>query len=245
MRRKKIRYRESVLIGIALAGIGAAIYLFHPSHHHNMFRVSTPICDFCKEAAAPIDSSGTLDDLNDIQLEHAQIGGLKETFDTDEDFLKAVDKLVNDNVLIKLEDCRFFKIDELKHSQPYLIPEAVNLLRDIGVEFQKRLNKNGLKEYRFLVTSLLRTDESQHQLGRHNRNATTNSAHCYGTTFDISYNKFLDGDSISYSPKAFHLFTETLISMRQQCRFLIKKEHKQSCFHITVVVCKESLKNRQ
>jgi hypothetical protein len=206
-----------------------------------MFRVSTCKCDFCKDAAAPIDSTGTLDDLNDIQLQHAQIGGLKETFDTDSDFMKAVDELVRKNILIKVEECRFFKVDDLKHSQPYLIPEAVNLLRDMGLEFQKRLKEKGLKSYRFLITSMLRTDESQHKLGRHNSNATTNSAHCYATTFDISYNKFYDGDSLQYSPKAFAVFTQTLIAMRQQCRFLIKKEYHQSCFHITVVVCRETL----
>jgi hypothetical protein len=177
-------------------------------------------------------------------LQHAQVGGLKHIFETDSDFYKSVDELVKRNILVHLEDCRFFHVDVLKHSQPYLVPEAVNLLKDIGVEFQKRLKEKGLKNYRFMITSVLRTDESQHKLGRHNSNATTNSAHCYGTTFDITYNKFLDGDSIFYPVKVQYVFAQTLIAMRQQCRFLIKKEYHQSCYHITVAICRESLANR-
>lgn len=206
-----------------------------------MFRVHTCKCDFCKDAAIPIDSTNRLDDLNDVQLEHAKIGGLKHPFETDSAFQSAIDSLTSNNILIYVQDCRYFKVDVLHHSHPYLVPEAVNLLRDIGMEFQKRLQEKHLKAYRFMITSMLRTDESQDQLKRYNRNATNESAHCYGTTFDITYKQFFDGDNPIYSAKVRGIFTQTLQAMRAQCRFLIKREIHQSCYHMTVVVCKPNL----
>lgn len=247
MRRRKNKYHLPLLIILSLLLIALVIFAIFLRPYYlqpRMFHVHTCTCDFCKDAAAPISSSEELNDLNDVQLEHAQIGGLEHTFDTDSDFLKATDDLVKRNILVRLTDCKYFHVDNLQHSHPYLIPEAVNLLKDIGQTFHKKLNNSDLKPYRFIVTSVLRTDESQQKLGRHNRNASSNSAHRYGTTFDITYNKFMDGDSIAYSAKAFSLFTETLIEMRRECRFLVKKEHHQNCFHITVVLCKESLANR-
>ncbi|WP_153802476.1 DUF5715 family protein [Paludibacter jiangxiensis] len=243
-RKKKYHLHLFILLSLLLIAIVIAALFIRPYLQPRMFRVHTCTCDFCKDAAAPISSSELLDDLNDVQLEHAQVGGLKQTFDTDSDFLKAADVLVKKDILVHLVDCKFFHIDELRHSHPYLVPEAVNLLKDIGVEFQKRLKENGLKDFRFVVTSVLRTDESQHKLGKHNGNASNNSAHRYGTTFDITYNKFMDGDTVAYPAKVPHIFAETLIDMRRQCRFLIKKERHQSCYHITVAICKESLANR-
>ena len=146
MRRKK-KYHLHLFILLSLLLVEVVIvalfirpYLLQP----RMFRVHTCTCDFCKDAAAPISSSEMLDDLNDVQLEHAQIGGLKQTFDTDSDFLKAVDQLVKKDVLVHLVDCKFFHIDDLKHSHPYLVPESVNLLKDIGVDFIIRLIVLGL-----------------------------------------------------------------------------------------------------
>lgn len=248
MRRRKKKYQLPLLIVLSLLLIAlviAGLYLRPYYLQPRMFRVHTCTCDFCKDAAAPISSSDMLDDLNDVQLQHAQIGGLRQSFDTDSDFLKVSDNLVKRNMLVHLTDCKYFHIDNLTHSHPYLVPEAVSLLKDIGVEFHKKLKENGLKEYRFVVTSVFRTDESQHKLGRYNRNASSNSAHRYGTTFDITYNKFMDGDTVAYPAKVPHLFAQTLIEMRKQCRFLIKKEYHQSCYHITAVICKESLENRQ
>jgi len=245
MRKKKKQLSFFIILSLLLLALVLLALFIHPLLKPHMFRINTCKCDFCKDTAAPVDSTALLDDLNVVQLEHAQIGGLRQTFDTDSDFLKSVDGLLKKDVLVKIEDCRFFHIDQLKHSHPYLVPEAVNLLKDIGVEFHKRLKSNGMKPYRFVITSVLRTDESQHKLGRHNTNATTNSAHCYGTTFDITYNKFMDGDSVFYPAKVPVIFKQTLVAMRLQCRFLIKKEHRQSCYHITVVICRESLANRR
>jgi len=241
MTKRTQHLRLLLFFALLLVLVVISVHFLRPLFQPAMFRVVTCKCDFCKDAAAPIDSTGELNDLNDIQLEHAQIGGLKHPFDTDSDFQAALDSLLQNNILIYVEDCRYFKVDDLYHSHPYLVPAAVNLLKDIGVEFQKRLKKNHLKAYRFMITSMLRTDQSQHKLRRHNSNATTESAHCYGTTFDITYNQFWDGDDPVYLPKVRAIFTQTLIAMRQQCRFLIKREIHQSCFHMTVVVCKPGL----
>lgn len=241
MTKRTLHLRLFLFFTLLLVLVVISVHFLRPLFQPAMFRVVTCKCDFCKDAAAPIDSTDELDDLNDIQLEHAQIGGLKHPFITDSDFQAALDSLLRNNILIYVEDCRYFKVDDLHHSHPYLVPAAVNLLKDIGVEFQKRLKENHLKPYRFMLTSMLRTDESQLKLKRHNHNATNESAHCYGTTFDITYKQFFDGDQPDFSPKVRAVFTQTLEAMRAQCRFLIKREIHQSCFHMTVVVCKPGL----
>ena len=241
MTQKQKHLHLFLIFTVSLVLIVGFVHFLKPLFEPVMFRVHTCKCDFCHDALAPIDSTNKLNDLNEIQLEHAQLGGLKHVYETDSAFQANLDSLTTNNVLIFVQDCRYFKVDVLHHSHPYLVPAAVNLLKNIGVEFQKRLKERGMKPYRFMITSMLRTDESQNQLKRRNHNATNESAHCYGTTFDITYKQFFNGDQPDFSPKVRAIFTQTLEAMRAQCRFLIKKELHQSCYHMTVVVCKEDL----
>ena len=79
------------------------------------------------------------------------------------------------------------------------------------------------------------------KLRNYNRNATENSCHLYGTTFDICYNRYKtvsppDGeprrqvrnDSLKY------VLSEVLNDLRKEGRCYVKYEVKQGCFHITV-----------
>ena len=66
-------------------------------------------------------------------------------------------------------------------------------------------------------------------------NATVESAHRYGTTFDISYVRFVCCDS-SYvvAPQDLRgILAEVLDYYRKENRCLVKYEVKQGCFHIT------------
>ncbi len=137
--------------------------------------------------------------------------------------------------LVKLESCREYYLDNLTHSLPYLVPEAEQLLRDIGAAFIDSLNSRGGGSYRVKVTSVLRTDESVARLRRVNRNATTTSAHIYGTTFDISYAKFIcDSVTVPRTQEDMkNLLGEVMKDMRDRGRCHVKYERKQGCFHIT------------
>ena len=91
-----------------------------------------------------------------------------------------------DKKLIKISSNSLYYVRELTHSVPYLVPEAETLLSDIAREFQTISGTNS----RFEVTSVLRTKEDVSKLQSRNSNATSNSCHCYATTFDISYVSF-------------------------------------------------------
>ena len=122
------------------------------------------------------------------------------------------------------------------------------MLNEIGFRFQKRLKEKKYHNYRFRITSLIRTVETQNSLSHFNRNATLHSAHLFGPTVDISYKNFYntEKDTIESSYEAVQTLTKVLVEMRQECKFLAVREHKQSCFHLTVVVCKPvSDKNNQ
>lgn len=131
--------------------------------------------------------------------------------------------------------CPEFYIDELRHSLPYLVPQAHSLLRDIGSAFNDSLSIRGGGAYRIKVTSLLRTNSTIHRLRRRNGNSVAGSAHLYATTFDISYSNFAcDNDSLPRSVDDLRgLLAMVLRDLRNQGRCYVKHERHQSCFHIT------------
>ncbi len=128
-----------------------------------------------------------------------------------------------------------YEVDELKHSLPFLVPEAAALLSDIGRCFNDSLKSRGGSGYRIKVTSLLRTPQTVSRLRRVNRNATEVSTHQYATTFDISYTKFHkygDGADI-HDGDLKNLLAEILYNLRGEGRCYVKFERHTSCFHIT------------
>ena len=138
--------------------------------------------------------------------------------------------------LVKVESCRWYTVEELTHSMPYLVPEAARLLETIGRNFQDSLRSRNLPGHRFRVTSLLRTAHSVKKLRRVNRNATDSSTHQLGTTFDISWSRF-DHDGMSQQRASDvelkYVLGEVLRDLRNDNRCLVKYEVKSPCFHIT------------
>lgn len=182
-----------------------------------------------KTASHLRDLGKEFDDLNADHLVFAQKLGLKpigQTRDIMAQTKPIVKVVTNDNV----------KIDRLTHSYPYLVPSAAKLLNDIGEEFNRKLAEQDGGDYKIIATSLLRTSESVKRLKRGNVNSTENSAHLYGTTFDISYVRF---DERPFNMRKHSdgelklILAEVLKEMKQQGRCLVKFERKQGCFHIT------------
>ena len=143
--------------------------------------------------------------------------------------------------LVYVDASPYYHIDRLRQSIPYLVPRAAILLQDIGEAFLDSLHVKGVPLHRFIVTSVLRTQEDVVRLRGFNQNATENSCHLYGTTFDICYNRYetvedpkgpkrreVRNDSLKY------VLSEVLRDMREQGRCYIKYEVKQGCFHMTV-----------
>lgn len=134
----------------------------------------------------------------------------------------------------------FYHVDPLHQSIPYLVPHAAILLQDIGRAFYDSLHAKGIPLQRFIVTSVMRTKADVNRLRRYNGNATENSCHLYGTTFDISYTRYnalrLPGeprrrevrdDTLKY------VLSEVLRDARMGGRCYVKYEKRQQCFHIT------------
>lgn len=138
--------------------------------------------------------------------------------------------------LVRVESCPLYYVDELTHSEPYLVPEAQLLLSEIGRRFNAAVQERGGGGYRLKVTSVLRTPDSIKRLRRRNGNAIETSAHQYGTTFDISYSNFIcDNDETPCRIDDLKgVLAEVLNGLRNQGRCYVKYERKQSCFHITV-----------
>ena len=137
---------------------------------------------------------------------------------------------------IKTND--YYIVDSLTHSIPYLVPKAAAELESIGREFADILQRNGLPHYRFYVTSILRTkDDIKHLQKSGNINATTNSCHNYGTTFDLAYSRF---DKVTRTREYMHqdnlklVLGQVLLNHQRAGKIYVKYEYKQACFHITV-----------
>ena len=137
--------------------------------------------------------------------------------------------------LVKVSNNKYYQIDSLRHSLPYLVPEAADLLEMIGKNFIDSLSKRGGDSYTIKVTSLLRTPESVGRLRRVNVNATDSSTHQYGTTFDISYTNFycMDYNRQINQGDLKNLLAEVLNDLRLKGMCYVKYEHKTGCFHVT------------
>lgn len=135
----------------------------------------------------------------------------------------------------RISSCREYFVDNLTHSVPFLVPEAAALLKEIGRRFNDSLQSRGGGDYRLKVTSVLRTEGAVERLRRRNLNATKESAHQYGTTFDISYAKFIcDSVTVPRTQEDLkNLLAEVLKEIRDENKCYVKYERKQGCFHIT------------
>ncbi len=120
------------------------------------------------------------------------------------------------------------------------MPSASTLLNDIGRSFYDSLYVKGIPLHKIIVTSVLRTKEDVERLRHRNHNATENSCHLYGTTVDISQNRYLTVEAPGEHRRQVSndtlkwVLAEVLRDFREQGRCLIKYEVKQGCFHLTV-----------
>ena len=136
--------------------------------------------------------------------------------------------------LVYVGESPYFHVDKLNSSIPYLVPRAAMLLQDIGQAFFDSLYMKGVPLNQLIVTSVLRTEDDVARLQRHNGNATDNSCHLYGTTFDICYNRYHPIDREVRNDTLKWVLSEVLRDIRRDQRAYIKYEVKQGCFHMTV-----------
>lgn len=177
-------------------------------------------------------------DINDVQLEAAKSNGIIPVHTREE-----AQQLVRSKKLVNISNSPFYTVDNLSHSMPYLVPKAQHLLNTISINFIDSLRSKGMPPHLLMVTSVLRTGNDVKRLQQGNINATTNSCHCYGTTVDIAYNRFVpvvghyNDEAKSLTRWDFEMklvLSEVLNDLRKQEQCYVKYEKKQGCFHLTV-----------
>ena len=172
-------------------------------------------------------------DLNDTHMAAAKRIGIKPLKDRE-----AAEKL--GGKVMEIKDNDFYQVDSLTHSIPFLVPKASALLDSIGANFLDSLENKGLNPNQVIVTSVLRTQDDVKKLRRVNGNASANSVHMFGTTFDISYKRFYKVEDPDGRPmqdvRADTLklvLSEVLRDLKKKDMCYVKYELKQGCFHIT------------
>lgn len=175
----------------------------------------------------------TFEDQQDVQLVSASKWGIQPVQNRDEASRRK-------SGLVFVGSNPYVYIDKLHSSIPYLVPRASILLQDIGRSYFDSLTMKGIPLHKIIVTSVLRSKDDVERLRGHNGNATQNSCHLYGTTFDVCYNRYktveppgeqrrvVRNDTLKY------ILAEVLRDMREEKRCYVKYEVNQGCFHITV-----------
>lgn len=169
-------------------------------------------------------------DLQPIQKRAALANGLAP-FKSRADVEEQYKQLQWQNKLAEISSNRGYVVNNLTHSSPYVVPKVKELLDDIATSFQEKTQSKS----KFVVTSVLRTEEDARRLNKSNINASLASCHCNATTIDISYVRF-SPDKVK--PRSNYelrkALAKTLHELRKAGRCYVKIERKQYCYHITV-----------
>ena len=169
-------------------------------------------------------------DLNKVHLEAARKIGI-EPVASRKEAEHASKKMV------EVRTNEYYEVEELTHSIPFLVPEAAELLEDIGRNFQDSLRNLNASLYKIKVTSVTRTVADVKKLRKRNTNSSLNSAHQYGTTFDVSwarYTKVDEEDTLNIDRDRLKMVLAMVLrDLRRADRCYVKHERRQGCFHIT------------
>lgn len=174
-------------------------------------------------------------DVQDVQYPAARKNGVRPV-------ANRLEAEARKRELLYIGNNPYYAIDPaMRSSIPYLVPRASQLLQHIGRRFLDSLAVKQIPLHTIIVTSVLRTEEDVARLRRINGNANDQSCHRFGTTFDISYNRYhtvsppgederraVRNDTLKY------ILSEVLRDARSEGRCFVKYEVKQACFHITV-----------
>ena len=130
-----------------------------------------------------------------------------------------------------------YHVEDMTYAKPLLTKRGQAVLKTIASNFQKRLQDQGYQKRKLVITSMTRSRASQIKLARTNGNAAPRSAHLYGSTFDISYEKFrpVSGSKGKQPSKKVlqQTLEKTLAELKKKGTLVGIKEYRQPCYHIT------------
>ena len=196
-------------------------------------------------------------DVNRVQVARARSLGVRAGRGEE------IERLVREGRLVALEDTTpYWVVEELTQSVAYVTPDTRRMLLELGSRFHERLDSLGSPRFRMLVTSVMRTSETQEELRRINANASsTASAHEFGTTVDISHLRFagpgdpvprrpdspvgqdgfrdvyavaMDSAAVRSASALRAVLGRVLQEMRAEGKLMVMMERQQAVFHATV-----------
>ncbi|MFB6317472.1 DUF5715 family protein [Saccharicrinis sp. FJH54] len=175
---------------------------------------------------------------NADHLEAVERSPLKQIIESHSWFDENKEDVCDRFELEEVTDNDRYIVSVLTHSLPYLTEHTVDFLNLLGERMEASYEENGIIPYRFVLTSVLRTNEDQKKLRSFNYNATKNeSAHFYGITFDISQTRFAKWDSREsiYTYRLRNLLARELIKLQEEGECYVLLENREKCFHVTVL----------
>lgn len=220
--RKQYRLKVHIILGLLLlSGI-----IFLP--HSNRALMVSYFSNKCRENQQIFSRK-----LNDRLVDYSAGAKSKgiEICNSESDLVKRL----STGKLVRVKSNRLYEIEELSHSYPLLTRDSRRLLREIGRRFRVRMNDEGLKGSKFIITSMTRTTEKIKKLGKSNINASENSPHLYGNAFDISYARFrIRKHKVNECDKWFmkEALAEVIWQLREEEKCWATYERSQGCFHV-------------
>ncbi|MCE5346744.1 MAG: DUF5715 family protein [Bacteroidales bacterium] len=171
--------------------------------------------------------------LNDRIVDYsnaARMSGIKAIKNNSE--LKA---RISQGELVKVKSGREYIVEDMTYSSPYVTNKSKILIDEIARRFREKTSQKGLRNARFILTSMTRKTESMKSLRSNNSNASANSPHLYGNAFDITYKRFKVRKLVlTNCDKKFlkECLAEVIWQLRQEKRCWATYEKGQNCFHV-------------
>lgn len=175
--------------------------------------------------------------LNDEHLIEAHKSELKTPIKDKKVFEAQKEEICKDADLEKVETNELYAIARLTYSIPYLNEKSADFVETLGERMQESFDNKSISRYRFVLTSVLRTERDQRLLQKVNTNATPKeTSHYFGTSFDISQTRFLLDDSKEsvYSYRLRNILARELIKLQEEGKCYVILESREKCFHVTV-----------
>jgi hypothetical protein len=142
---------------------------------------------------------------------------------------------ISEGKLVKVRSGNDYTVEKMRFSYPCVTRESKILIDEIADKLRVKASQKGLTGVRFYITSMTRVSDNMKSLRRSNGNASANSPHLYGNTFDISYKRFVAHKWIlTNCDKKFlkEALAEVIWQLREENRCWATYEKVQNCFHI-------------
>jgi hypothetical protein len=171
--------------------------------------------------------------LNDKIVEYsaaAKLTGIKVCKDE-----KELKKRISEGKLVKVKSGNYYIVEKMTFSYPCVTRESKILIDEIAEKLSAKASQKGLTGVRFYITSMTRISDNMKSLRRSNGNASANSPHLYGNTFDISYKRFVAHKWVlTNCDKKFlkEALAEVIWQLKEDNQCWATYEKVQNCFHI-------------